>query len=182
MEYPTTFTLADGRTCGIRHPAEADAQSIIDFLKHAITESDCLNYMSGEFNLTLDQERAYIRDHTENPAAFALVAQLDRRIIATAGCQPAPFKRYAHHADCGLAIAKAHWRQGLGRKLMACILDWGRRRRLHKLTLRVFAHNQPAIGLYRALGFVEQGRLVDDVRRADGTLDDVIAMAYFYQR
>lgn len=180
MSHATTFTLADGRVCTIRHPTVGDARAIIDFLKNAVAETDFLNYMRDEFRMTIEQEEAYIRDRTENPAALALLAELDGRVIATAGCEPWRFKRFSHHADCGLAVARAFWGQGLGRMLMQAILDWGRARRLHKITLRVFARNERAAALYRRLGFIEQGRLKDDVRHADGTLDDVILMAHFY--
>jgi ribosomal protein S18 acetylase RimI-like enzyme len=38
------------------------------------------------------------------------------------------------------------------------------------------AHNKAAIGLYRKFGFVEEGRLVRHIRRADGQLWDLIEM------
>jgi hypothetical protein len=37
-----------------------------------------------------------------------------------------------------------------------CDRDWARERGLHKLSLSVFAHNVPAIALYRKFGFVEE--------------------------
>jgi ribosomal protein S18 acetylase RimI-like enzyme len=47
---------------------------------------------------------------------------------------------------------------------------------MHKLSLSVFAHNEPALGLYRKLGFVEEGRRVKHYRRADGQLWDAVEM------
>jgi len=64
--------------------------------------------------------------------------------------------------------------------MMACILGWGADRGLHKIYLRVFAHNDRAYRWYKSLGFVEEGRLKDDVRRRDGTFGDVIIMARYY--
>jgi RimJ/RimL family protein N-acetyltransferase len=69
------------------------------------------------------------------------------------------------------------WRgRGIGTALVAAAIDWGREHRLHKLTLSVFPHNEAAIGLYRKFGFVEEGRRVKQMRRANGELWDLIEM------
>ena len=55
-------------------------------------------------------------------------------------------------------------------------MDVARRHGLHKLCLEVFAHNTAAIALYRKNGFVEEGRRVQQYRRASGELWDSIVM------
>jgi RimJ/RimL family protein N-acetyltransferase len=49
--------------------------------------------------------------------------------------------------------------------------------RLLKLGLRVLSTNQHAIGLYRRHGFVEEGRLRDEIRLPDGSYADDVWMA-----
>jgi RimJ/RimL family protein N-acetyltransferase len=78
--------------------------------------------------------------------------------------------------EIGMMVA-AQWRgRGVGTALLAAAIEWARARGLHKLSLSVFPHNHAAIGLYRKSGFVEEGRLVRHVRRADGQLWDLIEM------
>ncbi len=78
--------------------------------------------------------------------------------------------------EIGMMVA-ANWRgRGVGTALVAAAIDWARGRGLHKLALSVFPHNAAAIALYRKFGFVEEGRLVRHVRRADGQLWDLIEM------
>ncbi|MGZ4333407.1 MAG: N-acetyltransferase family protein [Gaiellaceae bacterium] len=80
------------------------------------------------------------------------------------------------YGEIGMAVAR-DWRgQGVGSALMAAAIDWGRDRRLHKLSLSVFAHNAAAIALYRKFGFVEEGRRVKQYRRASGELWDAVDM------
>jgi RimJ/RimL family protein N-acetyltransferase len=79
-------------------------------------------------------------------------------------------------AEIGMMVAR-DWRgQGVGAALLRAAIDWGRERGLHKLSLSVFPHNTAAIGLYRKLGFVEEGRRLKHYRRANGELWDSIEM------
>jgi GNAT superfamily N-acetyltransferase len=59
---------------------------------------------------------------------------------------------------------EAGWRgRGLGRRLMAAAEAWGRERGVGTITLNVAAWNQPARGLYDALGYA-----ADSVRMSKG--------------
>lgn len=78
--------------------------------------------------------------------------------------------------DIGMMVA-AGWRaRGVGTALVEAAIGWGRDHGLHKLALGVFPHNHAAIALYRKCGFVEEGRLVRHVRRANGEIWDLIEM------
>jgi ribosomal protein S18 acetylase RimI-like enzyme len=78
--------------------------------------------------------------------------------------------------EIGMAVAR-EWRgRGVGFALLESAIEWARERGLHKLSLSVFAHNKAAIGLYRKVGFVEEGRRVKQYRRSSGELWDAIDM------
>jgi RimJ/RimL family protein N-acetyltransferase len=82
--------------------------------------------------------------------------------------------------EIGMMVA-ADWRgRGVGSALVAAAIEWAPRQGLHKLALSVFPHNIAAIALYRKFGFVEEGRLVRHVRRADGQLWDLIEMGLLF--
>jgi putative acetyltransferase len=69
------------------------------------------------------------------------------------------------------------WRgRGVGSALVAAAIGWARDQGLHKLCLEVFVHNTAGIALYRKSGFVEEGRRVNQYRRASGELWDSIIM------
>jgi len=175
--FPLKVTLKDGRPCIIRRASEDDAERCLVFLPARIAESDFLNCMPGEFSLTLDEERTFLRERTSRPNSIALVAEVDGEIVATAGCEGSKLKRLAHHTECGLVVSKMFWGQGIGRKLMECLLDWARESGLKKMVLRAFGDNLKAIALYDSLGFVEEGRLRADALKADGSYRDTILMA-----
>jgi ribosomal protein S18 acetylase RimI-like enzyme len=78
--------------------------------------------------------------------------------------------------EIGMMVA-ADWRgRGVGTALVAAAIEWARAHGLHKLTLSVFPHNEAAIALYRRFHFVEEGRLTQHIRRANGELWDLIEM------
>lgn len=60
-----------------------------------------------------------------------------------------------------VAVDPAFERRGHGRRLVEALIEAARERGLTKLTLEVEAGNEPAVGLYRRLGFAEVGRRKD---------------------
>jgi RimJ/RimL family protein N-acetyltransferase len=65
----------------------------------------------------------------------------------------------SHVAELGLMVAANARRQGIGTALMEEAVKWARGSGITKLELTVFPHNEPAIALYRKLGFREEGLL-----------------------
>jgi len=101
-----------------------------------------------------------------------LIAVADGDIVGEIHVEPA----WMGFGEIGMMVA-ASWRgRGVGSALVAASIEWARVHGLHKLALSVFPHNSAAIALYRKYGFVEEGRLVRHVRRADGQLWDLIEM------
>lgn len=175
------FTLRDGRLCVIRLLTADDAEAACDIFPRTHEESDFLLHFPGEFDLTVEQEREFIRERFEKENSTLLTAEVDGRLVAFAGAESTKFKRQQHHAELGVTVTKAFWAMGLGRKLTECLIDWARQRGLRKLYLRVYDDNERAIALYDSLGFAEEGRLRGDVLRADGRYTDVIVMAKYFE-
>ena len=101
-----------------------------------------------------------------------LVALAEGAIVGEVRIEPT----WMGFGEVGMMVA-ADWRgRGVGTALVAAAIEWARARGLHKLALSVFPHNSAAIALYRKFGFVEEGRLIRHVRRADGQFWDLIEM------
>ena len=83
--FPAHFALKDGRTCTLRLMTEDDAGELLEFLPQTHVESDFINYFPGEFKMTVEEEKQFIRDHTGKQGAIALAAVVDGRIIACGG-------------------------------------------------------------------------------------------------
>jgi RimJ/RimL family protein N-acetyltransferase len=117
-------------------------------------------------------ERAAVFEADIGGSARTFVAVAGEQVIGLIRVQP------SRHGFGDLAmLVDRDWRgRGVGSALMRAAIDWARGQGLHKLCLDVFAHNEAAIALYRKSGFVEEGRLTRQYRRASGELWDAIVM------
>lgn len=105
-----------------------------------------------------------------------LVAQRGDRVVGWGKIEhPTPFPASEHvwHVT-GLAVDPAEQRTGVGRALVEALIESARSRGARRLTLRVFAPNQPARRLYEGLGFETEGVLRGEFRVGDDYVDDVL--------
>lgn len=65
---------------------------------------------------------------------------------------------YPRCVGVGLSIAAPYQDKGYGREAMNWALDWAFRwGDVHRVSIEAFAYNPRAVGLYRSLGFVDEG-------------------------
>lgn len=78
-----------------------------------------------------------------------------------------------------IAVQADRRRQGLGRALLAAVVERARRSGAHRLFLEVGADNGPARRLYSQAGFVEVGRRPGYYRRHTGFADALVLRLTF---
>lgn len=119
--------------------------------------------------------RAKLGDH-----AVSLVAVCDERIAGHLTLCMDARPRRRHTAWFGLAVHADMHSRGIGTALMNELIhqadNW---LNIMKVELGVFADNKRAIALYERFGFVEEGRLIDDIFK-NGRYCDTILMARFH--
>ena len=83
-------------------------------------------------------------------------------------------KTTLHRAILMMGIERMHRKQGYGAELIQTSLDWAKEHKtLSWVTLNVFAHNKPAIGLYEKMGFEKVGVNKDLFRVHGQSIDDM---------
>jgi ribosomal protein S18 acetylase RimI-like enzyme len=106
-------------------------------------------------------------------AALAL-ARIDGVVRGTAMWRRVPGQVYEHCAEVGRVTAHPAARGlGLGRRLLAAVVEDARAAGLETLTLGTRGNNHGAIELYEQLGFREWGRLPNAIAVGDERFDSV---------
>ncbi|MEM1540353.1 MAG: GNAT family N-acetyltransferase [Candidatus Bathyarchaeia archaeon] len=79
-----------------------------------------------------------------------------------------------HMGFIGIAIKEGFRNIGIGTEMMKTLEEYARKMGLNVLALSVFANNQPAINLYRKIGFVETGRIPKRFFKDGAYIDEII--------
>jgi len=89
-------------------------------------------------------------------------------------------KRLAHVGSLAMSVQPKSRKKGVGTALLQSVMDWAKENPvIEKVTLEVFATNQPAIGLYKKIGFLEEGQKIRGVKITDAKYVDLIVMYRF---
>jgi RimJ/RimL family protein N-acetyltransferase len=85
--------------------------------------------------------------------------------------------RYSQVCELGIWLGRDYWGKGFGSDAVGILLDYAfRHLNLHKVCLEVLADDERAVGAYRKVGFVEEGRLREQAWH-NGTYRDTLRMA-----
>lgn len=95
-------------------------------------------------------------------------------VVGWCDITPGPFEGLEHTGHLGMGLLAALRGQGWGKKLLLQTLATSFNGRFERIELEVFASNQAAIGLYRNVGFKEEGRK-KNARKLDGKYDDFLS-------
>jgi RimJ/RimL family protein N-acetyltransferase len=76
------------------------------------------------------------------------------------GCQLHFIDRFHRRCDLGIALGRDYWGKGYGQDALRVLVDYAfTHLDMRRVGLRVLAHDERAIGAYKKVGFVEEGRL-----------------------
>jgi RimJ/RimL family protein N-acetyltransferase len=135
----------------------ADAALLLTHARGAARESSFLNAGPGERALTVEMQRAFLRQLHAHQTGFVLNGMIGDRLVAVLTLVRPKQPRLRHRAEIGLTVRSAHWGQGIGRRMGQVAVALARSQGLRKLNLRVRSDNHRAIRLYQSLGFFREG-------------------------
>ena len=139
----------------VRPAAASDADALVE-LGRAVAGEDGL-WLTYDRSRT--DERRTVKSVRRDPNVAVFVAETPDGVVGRLSIarDHNPYSR--HVAELGLMVAAGVRRKGIGTALMEAAMRWARGAGITKLELTVFPHNEPAITLYRKLGFREEGVL-----------------------
>jgi len=169
--------LSNGKELIIRPPVVEDASSLIEHMKVVDTETRYLGREAGEFSFTLKQEEAFIKGIQSNKMMCFYLAIVDGQVIGNVSVGIVRNNlRFLHRASIGITVQKKLWRQGIGKDLLHCAIEWCKTNGIEQLELEVISSNTRAIELYKSYGFEIYGTLKHALKYGDKTYADEYKM------
>ncbi len=164
----------------IRCAQPDDAANLLAYVRSVAHETGFFIIQPDEFPATEEQERQWIQEHLDNPGKLVLAAEVGGAIVGCLSFDGGNYRRTAHTGTFGISI-RQDWRgRGIGTAMLEILLDWAAANPLiEKVELGVFSTNTRAIGLYRRLGFVEEGRRAKEIKIEPGRYVDEVLMGRF---
>ncbi|RKL67222.1 GNAT family N-acetyltransferase [Salipaludibacillus neizhouensis] len=171
------FDINEDIIVKIRTGQLEDAKSVLEIQKNVVSEEKYLITVTEEFNKTPDQQREWIQKILENERETLIIAEMNGEIVGWIVFFVQNRKRLSHVGSLGMMISEDYRGMGIGKLLVKELLDWAKTNRLiEKVSLGVFSTNQRAISMYKRMGFVEEGRKVNEIKINENEYVDDIQM------
>lgn len=152
----------------IRAATDADLPAILAILNEAIVNTTAVWSLTP---ITLEQRRAWMADRRAKGMPV-LVSERDGAVVGFASYgEFRPWEGYKHTIEHSIYVDSAVRGRGIGRGLLAALLDDAKRNGKHTIVAGIEAENTASIRLHAGFGFVEAGRLRQVGRKFDRWLD-----------
>lgn len=159
----------------IREGTLTDAEMTWSIQKEVVKEEEFLLTDPTEFNKTVDDQKQWIERMLQNSRENIFIAEIDDQMVGWIVFQSPNRVRLNHTGTFGMAVLKGYRNRQIGRKLLEALLEWAENHKeIEKVCLGVLSTNERAIHLYRSLGFIEEGRKVNEVNIGDRYVDDIL--------
>jgi L-amino acid N-acyltransferase YncA len=158
-------------TYRVRAATAADAEAICHIYNQGIED----RVATLETELRTPEERAawLAAKGARHPV---IVAEDGRQVIGWASLnQFNPREAYRHVADLSIYVERAYRGKGVGRVMLARLIELAREHRFHKMVLSAFPDNGGGMALYERMGFRTVG-IYKEQGILDGRWVDTIVM------
>jgi RimJ/RimL family protein N-acetyltransferase len=181
---PIDVNLKDGTSVILRSPGESDAPLFIEYCKHIFSNSDYVITEPDEYHADLSKQKEWIKNFEGKQGSISIIAEYDGKIIGNIDFNNKSHRRrIKHRGDFGMGVIKDFRGKGIGKLLISELIGWARlpNNPVEKIELMVMSENEPAIHLYKSLGFQEEGRVTKEIKMPDGRYIDGISMGLWLE-
>ena len=152
----------------IRPAQPADAEAVWAILEAVVRAGD--TFMNDP-----ESGRDDVLGTWEGPATHNYVAELDGEILGAYLLRPTQPGLGSHIANASFAVAPSGRGHGVGRAMGEHALAEAKRLGFRAMQFNaVVSTNEPAISLWRSLGFEEVGRIPEAFRQGEGYADTLV--------
>lgn len=170
-------TTKYGKEIIVREAKESDAEILIANAKSLI-ENASDTIILENFNPSLEDEHKWINSFAKQKNNLLLLAVYDEQVIGNIEIRTPALSKTKHTSLLAMGIVKEWRNKGIGSILMESMINWAKENTtIEILWLQVFASNEPAIALYKKMGFTVDGIQKDFIKLDKNTYTDSVNMS-----
>lgn len=140
-----------------------DLQAMTDYANQ-LSKEDTFVSLSGE-QFTLEEEKKHLDsflDKMKKQTGLLLVAFVNDMLVGITDLTCLE-RRSKHVGKIGLSIKKEYRGEGIGKEMLVSLCELAKQMDLRMVELGCFANNTSACALYKKVGFVEVGRIPEEL-------------------
>ena len=160
----------------LRNPREEDAELLLRFLKTTCGETRFLMKEPEEITLSLEEEKAFIVKQNESEQNLLILGFVDGEHVGNCSLMGMGMDRYRHRVSMAIALYQKYTGLGIGTAIIEKLFVIAREKGIEQIELEVVTDNDPAIALYKKMGFEIYGTFPDNMKYKDGTYADAYWM------
>ncbi len=159
----------------------ANAEAVLALYKEVVRRSGGIIRIEEE--ITLEYVESFLRKSTHAGIAFHIPHPTQKNlIIAEVHAYKTGLSAFRHIlTNLTIVVHPDFQGHGLGKQIFLAFLKEVKEKFPEILRVELFVREQntTAIGFYKKMGFVEEGRLKDKILNVDGSLETPIEMTWF---
>ena len=164
------ITLKDGRTAILKSPCVEDAEKMLNYIKKSCGETDFLARYPEEWNISVEQEEAWVNRLRSAPDTLGITCYIDGEVAGNCEISFRGGIKTSHRATIAIAILKDYWNLGIGSAMFEELVAAAQKRGTEIMELEFIEGNDRARHLYEKMGFRIAGVRPNAICLKDGRL------------
>ncbi len=173
------ITLKDGRAAILKSPCVEDAEKMLNYIRKACGETDFLARYPEEWNISVEQEEAWVNRLLASPDALGITCYVNGEVAGNCEISFRGGMKTSHRATIAIAILKDYWDLGIGSAMFEELVAAAQKHGTEIIELAFVEGNERAKHLYEKFGFLVVSEKPDAFKLKDGTyLSEIYMQKY----
>lgn len=163
------INLKNGKTAILTSPCVEDAEKMLNYIKRVCSETDFLLRYPEEWNISVEQEEAWVKSLRESQNTLGITCYVDGEVAGNCDISFRGGMKTSHRATISIAILKDYWNLGIGSAMFEELIAAAKKRGTEIMELEFIEGNDRAKHLYEKYGFKVVSEKPNAVKLKDGT-------------
>lgn len=168
--------LKDGTAAILKSPCVEDAEKLLRYIKQSCGETEFLARYPEEWNITIEQEEAWVNRLRAAPNTLAITCYVDGEVAGNCEINFRGGIKTSHRATVAIAILQKYWNLGIGSAMFEQLIAAAKQRGCEIMELEYIQGNERGRHLYEKFGFRIISERPNAYKLKDGTYRNEVYM------